>query len=181
MLIQIKFFLPVFFLPIAIGIPFSSVSQNIQNNPQSNHGNKFEQLGTILPTPNEYRTASGAPGNKYWQQKCDYDIDVTLDEKNLSIAVRADLSIEGIEHTTTKAYHPQTNGICERFHKTMKNEFFETAMRKKIYTSLDILQNDLDDWLLHYNYERPHSGKYCYGKTPMQTFEDSKKLALEKK
>ncbi|MBA3664859.1 MAG: M1 family peptidase, partial [Bacteroidetes bacterium] len=60
-------------------------SQNIQNNPQSNHGNKFEQLGTILPTPNEYRTASGAPGNKYWQQKADYDIDVTLDEKNLSI------------------------------------------------------------------------------------------------
>jgi len=90
------------------------------------------------------------------------------------------LSIEGIEHTTTKAYHPQTNGICERFHKTMKNEFFETAMRKKIYTSLDTLQGDLDDWLLHYNYERPHSGKYCYGKTPMQTFEDSKKLALEK-
>src|SRR6478736_6741398 len=60
-------------------------SQNIQNNPGSNHGNKFEQLGTILPTPNEYRTASGAPGAKYWQQKADYDIDVTLDEKNLSV------------------------------------------------------------------------------------------------
>ena len=60
-------------------------SQNIQNNPESNHGNKFEQLGTILPTPNEYRTASGAPGNKYWQQKADYEIDVKLDEKNLSI------------------------------------------------------------------------------------------------
>jgi len=61
------------------------LSQNIQNNPQSNHGNKFEQLGTILPTPNEYRTASGAPGGKYWQQKADYDIDVTLDEKNLKV------------------------------------------------------------------------------------------------
>ena len=60
-------------------------AQNIQNNPQSNHGNKFEQLGTILPSPNEYRTASGAPGAKYWQQRADYDIDVTLDEKNLSI------------------------------------------------------------------------------------------------
>ena len=60
-------------------------AQNIQNNPQSNHGNKFEQLGTILPTPNEYRTASGAPGSKYWQQRADYDIDVTLDEKNLSV------------------------------------------------------------------------------------------------
>jgi len=60
-------------------------AQNIQNNPQSNHGNKFEQLGTILPTPNEYRTASGAPGAKYWQQRADYDIDVKLDEKNLSV------------------------------------------------------------------------------------------------
>lgn len=60
-------------------------AQNIQNNPQSNHGNKFEQLGTLLPTPNEYRTASGAPGAKYWQQRADYDIDVTLDEKNLTV------------------------------------------------------------------------------------------------
>jgi hypothetical protein len=60
-------------------------AQNIQNNPNSNHGNKFEQLGTILPTPNENRTASGAPGNKYWQQRADYDIDVTLDEPNLTV------------------------------------------------------------------------------------------------
>jgi hypothetical protein len=59
--------------------------QNIQNNPQSNHGNKFEQLGIILSDPNVYRTASGAPGSKYWQQRADYDIDVTLDEKNLRI------------------------------------------------------------------------------------------------
>lgn len=70
------------FLIVLVGI---ASAQNIQNNPQSNHGNKFEQLGTILPTPNEYRTASGAPGNKYWQQRADYDIDVTLDEKNLSV------------------------------------------------------------------------------------------------
>ena len=60
-------------------------AQNLKNNPHSNHGNKFEQLGTILPTPNEQRTASGAPGSKYWQQRADYDIDVTLDEKNLMI------------------------------------------------------------------------------------------------
>lgn len=90
------------------------------------------------------------------------------------------LSITGIEHTTTKAYSPQTNGICERFNKTMKQEFFETAMRKKIYTSIMDLQQDLDAWLHYYNHERPHSGKFCYGKTPMQTFRDSKKLALEK-
>jgi hypothetical protein len=60
-------------------IPYA---QNIQNNPGSNHGNKFEQLGTILPTPNEYRTASGAPGPKYWQQRADYNIKCELDEKN---------------------------------------------------------------------------------------------------
>jgi transposase InsO family protein len=90
------------------------------------------------------------------------------------------LSIAGIEHTTTKAYSPQTNGICERFNKTMKQEFFEVAMRKKIYNSVDELQQDLDTWLHYYNHERPHSGKFCYGKTPIQTFIDSKKLALEK-
>ncbi|MBS1760394.1 MAG: M1 family metallopeptidase [Bacteroidetes bacterium] len=60
-------------------------AQNPQNNPGSNHGNKFEQMGTIFPTPNEYRTASGAPGPKYWQQRCDYDIKCELDEKNLKL------------------------------------------------------------------------------------------------
>src|SRR5687768_9934275 len=67
---------------IAAGI---LVAQNLQNNPNSNHGNKFEQLGTILPTPNEYRTASGAPGPKYWQQRADYNIKCELDEKNLRL------------------------------------------------------------------------------------------------
>ena len=62
-----------------------TLAQNIKNNPMSNHGNKFEQLGTILPTPNEQRTASGAPGTKYWQQKADYNIEATLDEKNLML------------------------------------------------------------------------------------------------
>ncbi|MFM2146710.1 MAG: hypothetical protein RL732_1546 [Bacteroidota bacterium] len=61
------------------------LAQNIQNNPGSNHGNKFEQLGGILPTPNEYRTASGAPGPKYWQQRADYDIKCELDEVNLKL------------------------------------------------------------------------------------------------
>ncbi|HPZ89699.1 MAG TPA: M1 family peptidase, partial [Flavihumibacter sp.] len=63
----------------------SAVAQDIQNNPGSNHGNKFEQLGTILPTPNEYRTASGAPGPKYWQQRVDYDIKCDLDEEKLKL------------------------------------------------------------------------------------------------
>lgn len=90
------------------------------------------------------------------------------------------LSIEGIEHTKTKAYSPQTNGMCERFNKTMKQEFFDVAMRKKIYLELQELQKDLDTWMQYYNNERPHSGRYCYGKTPMQTFIDSKRLAVEK-
>ena len=67
---------------LCLGITVS-FAQNLKNNPLSNHGNKFEQLGTILPTPNDQRTASGAPGSKYWQQRADYDIDATLDEKNL--------------------------------------------------------------------------------------------------
>jgi hypothetical protein len=60
-------------------------AQDIQNNPKSNHGNKFEQLGSILPTPNEYRTASGAPGPKYWQQRADYKISARLDEDSLKL------------------------------------------------------------------------------------------------
>jgi len=90
------------------------------------------------------------------------------------------LSVEGIEHTRTKANSPQTNGICERFHKTMKQEFYDTAFRKKIYDNVQELQKDVDLWLFEYNNHRAHSGKYCYGKTPMQTFLDSKHIAIEK-
>ena len=90
------------------------------------------------------------------------------------------LAVEEIDHTRTKARHPQTNGICERFHKTVLNEFYRVTFRKKLYGSLDELQTDLDNWLVEYNEERPHSGKYCFGKTPMQTFLDSILLAKEK-
>ena len=90
------------------------------------------------------------------------------------------LSIEDIDHTTTKARSPQTNGICERFHRTILNEFYSIAFRKKIYQSTEELQQDLDKWLEEYNKERPHTGKYCYGKTPYQTFIDSIELAKEK-
>ena len=90
------------------------------------------------------------------------------------------LAVEDIDHSRTKAYHPQTNGICERFHKTTKQEFYDIAFRKKLYRTLDELQADLDEWLQDYNTRRPHSGRYCYGKTPMQTFLDSKHLAIEK-
>lgn len=90
------------------------------------------------------------------------------------------LAVENIDHSKTKARHPQTNGICERFHRTMKDEFYCIAFRKKIYNSLEELQIDVNEWLRKYNEFRPHSGKYCYGKTPMQTFLDSKRIAIEK-
>lgn len=90
------------------------------------------------------------------------------------------LDIENIDHSRTRARRPQTNGICERFHKTMLNEFYRTAFRKKIYRTLDELQHDADTWLLEYNEQRPHTGKYCFGKTPMQTFIDSVPLAKAK-
>jgi len=90
------------------------------------------------------------------------------------------LAIENIDHTKTKARSPQTNGICERFHRTMQDEFYSIAFRKKLYTHLEQLQTDVDAWLLEYNENRPHSGKYCFGKTPLQTFLESKHLAEEK-
>jgi transposase InsO family protein len=90
------------------------------------------------------------------------------------------LAVENIDHSRTKAKSPQTNGICERFHRTVQEEFYSTAFRKKLYRTLEELQTDLDVWLREYNEERSHSGKYCYGKTPMQTFLDSKRLAEDK-
>jgi len=90
------------------------------------------------------------------------------------------LAIEDIDHTRTKTRSPQTNGICERFHRTIQEEFYAIAFRKKIYRSLEELQKDLDDWLEWYNKERTHSGKYCFGKTPWQTLLDSRHLALKK-
>jgi len=80
-----KVFTTLFTVCTFMGVGFA---QDIQNNPGSNHGNKFEQLGTILPTPNEQRTASGAPGAKYWQQRADYDIKCDLDEKALKLTGR---------------------------------------------------------------------------------------------
>lgn len=90
------------------------------------------------------------------------------------------LDVEDIDHTKTRAKHPQTNGICERFHQTIQNEFYASAFRKKIYQTIEELQKDLDEWVDSYNKERTHSGKYCYGKTPMQTFLDTIHLAREK-
>lgn len=90
------------------------------------------------------------------------------------------LTLEGIDHSKTKIRSPQSNGICERFHRTMQEEFYAIAFRKKIYSSIEEMQQDLDVWMNFYNTERTHTGKYCFGKTPMETFLDSKSIAMSK-
>ena len=90
------------------------------------------------------------------------------------------LALNEIEHTRTKARHPQTNGICERFHKTILQEFYQPALRRKIYDSLEALQEDLDVWLDYYNNERTHQGKRCCGRTPLATLLDGKSIWKEK-
>lgn len=90
------------------------------------------------------------------------------------------LAVEDIDHTRTKTKSPQTNGIVERFHRTVPEEFYRVAFRKKIYPSIAALQGDLDEWIAAYNETRPHQGRWCYGKTPMQTWLDARSLAREK-
>lgn len=90
------------------------------------------------------------------------------------------LAVEDVDHTRTKTKSPQTNGICERFHKTLLDEFYRIAFRKKIYRTIEELQADLDLWIDDYNRNRPHQGRWCFGKTPMQTFLDSLPIAQEK-
>ena len=90
------------------------------------------------------------------------------------------LAINDIDHTRTKVKSPQTNGICERFQKTILEEFYHVAFRKKLYSTLEELQTDLDTWLVWYNGERTHQGKMCCGRTPMATFDDGMKIWAER-
>jgi hypothetical protein len=113
-------------------------AQDIQNNPGSNHGNKFEQLGTILTTPNEYRTASGAPGTEYWQQKCDYDIKCSLDEKNLKLT--------GSEKITYHNNSPDALSylwlqLDENEHSSVDNANYQNASRMSPDVNTTTLEN----------------------------------------
>lgn len=90
------------------------------------------------------------------------------------------LAINDIDHTKTKAMSPQTNGICERFHRTILQEFYQITFRKKLYTNMEDLQKDLDEWLNYYNNDRTHQGKMCNGRTPMDTLRDGKSIWVQK-
>ncbi len=90
------------------------------------------------------------------------------------------LAINDIEHTKTKVKSPQTNGTCERFHKTILQEFYQVTFRKKIYETIDELQKNLDEWINYYNNDRTHQGKVCCGRTPMETLLDGKSIWKEK-
>lgn len=91
------------------------------------------------------------------------------------------LAVENIDHTRTKVKSPQTNGSCERFNKTLLGELYRVAFRKKVYDTIEALQLDLDAWLTIYNEQRTHQGRWCFGKTPMQTFLDTDPVAREKR
>lgn len=90
------------------------------------------------------------------------------------------MALNDIDHTKTKVKSPQTNGICERFHKTVLQEFYQVTFRKKLYENIDDLQADLDDWLVYYNNERTHQGKMCCGRTPIETLNDGKRIWQDK-
>jgi len=90
------------------------------------------------------------------------------------------MAVNDIDHTRTMAQSPQTNGVCERFHKTILNEFYQVAFRNKPCTTLEELQSDLDVWIGSHNHDGTHQGKICCGRTPIATFEDGKKIFREK-
>jgi len=86
------------------------------------------------------------------------------------------LHLNDIEHTRIKVRHPQTNGAVERLNQTIQEEFYKVAFRKKLYRSLEEIQADIDEFMRWYNTERTNQGRYCKGRTPMQTLTDG--LAL---
>ncbi len=126
-------------------LSFQIAAQNIKNNPTSNHGNKFEQLGTILTTPNEQRTASGAPGTRYWQQKANYDIDVTLDEVNKKILGKETItyfnfSPDGLDYLWLQ--------LDENEHKsTAPSQYFDSNKFSNVVDETQLKSNNKEEFL----------------------------------
>ena len=90
------------------------------------------------------------------------------------------LAVADVDHSKTRANSSQTNGICARFHRTIKDEFYDIAFRRKLCRSVEELQTDRDVWLAKYNEQQPHSGRYCYDKTPVQIFRETQHIAVDK-
>jgi hypothetical protein len=126
----------ILFFAFVVLISKASFGQNLKNNPSSNHGNKFEQLGTILPDANNFRTASGAPGNQYWQQKADYDIEAFLNEK--------DLVLEGSEKITYYNNSPDNLSYLwlqldeNEHHPNTESNYFNESKLYKPLTDVEI-------------------------------------------
>ena len=89
------------------------------------------------------------------------------------------LHLNDIEHTRTKVRKPRTNGSVERLHQTIKDEFYAVAFRKKLYRTVEEVQEDLETFMDYYNQERTNQGRYCQGRTPLQTFKDGLDLYQE--
>lgn len=135
----------IVFCAFLLTISLVTVAQNTQNNPGSNHGNKFEQLGSILPTPNEYRTASGAPGPKYWQQRADYDIKCELDESKLKLTGSETITyFNNSPNTLTYLWFQ----LDENEHSSINNAGYEDGSslpRQASPQSLDRMQGSKED------------------------------------
>jgi len=86
------------------------------------------------------------------------------------------LHLNDIDHSHTRVRRPQSNGCTERLNQTIQNEFYSVAFRKKLYSSLEEIQTDLDEFMRYYNAERTNQGRYCQGRTPLETFEQSMEL-----
>ena len=143
-------------------------------------------ISDIVVTDAHYKQRPRLKTDKNYEQALPFFPDIAGREITQAVTTpRPDkrpwhLALNDIEHTKTKVKSPQTNGICERFRKTILQEFYQVTLRKKLYTDLESLQADLDEWITYYNTERTHQGKMCCGRTPLVTLEDGKQIWQEK-
>ncbi len=178
---MLKQFLFTFFVVLIV---LKINGQDIKNNPGSNHGNRFEQLGTILPTPNEARTASGAPGGKYWQQRCDYNIVCELDEPNRRLNGKETLTYYNNSPDVLDYLWLQ---LDENQHSSTNNAGYESnSVMQKNITQNDInrLQNKKDreygDNILKVTTANGMALQYTINKTMMRVELPKPLLAGEK-
>jgi hypothetical protein len=146
---------------------------------ESRKGRPCNELGLsahCLSTACPHLRAPGAPRPR-WAHHNAVLRKAQPDEKGSADYILDNGIVERFHNGIVERFH---NGIVERFHKTMLDEFYRIAFRKKIYNTISELQNDLDAWMAEYNEERNHQGRYCFGKTPMQTFSDARAMAQEK-